>query len=83
MLLVHYGADLRQLTTYSLLQTHGLEEFLPKRAPTNMAGGKNPDEIACWPTTDLRFMHLAVSLNVRQGVKFEDDPERSKCIACG
>lgn len=44
----------------------------------NMAGGKNADEIACWPTADLGFMDPAVSVNVLYGVKFEDDPERFK-----
>ncbi len=42
----------------------------------NMAGGKNADEIACWPMADLGFMDPAVSVNVLYGVKFEDDPER-------
>jgi acetyl-CoA carboxylase carboxyltransferase component len=44
----------------------------------NMAGGKNADEIACWPTADLGFMDPAVSVNVLYGVKYEDDPERFK-----
>ena len=44
----------------------------------NMAGGKNADEIACWPMADLGFMDPAVSVNVLYGVKFEDDPERFK-----
>ena len=42
----------------------------------NMAGGKNADEIACWPTADLGFMDPAVSVNVLYGVRYEDDPER-------
>lgn len=44
----------------------------------NMAGGKNADEVACWPMADLGFMDPAVSVNVLYGVKFEDDPERFK-----
>ena len=44
----------------------------------NMAGGKNADEIACWPTADLGFMDPAVSVNVLYGVKYEDDPEKFK-----
>jgi acetyl-CoA carboxylase carboxyltransferase component len=44
----------------------------------NMAGGKNADEVACWPTADLGFMDPAVSVNVLYGVKYEDDPERFK-----
>ena len=42
----------------------------------NMAGGKNADEVAVWPTADLGFMDPAVSVNVLYGVRHEDDPER-------
>jgi len=42
----------------------------------NMGGGKNADEVACWPTADLGFMDPAVSVNVLYGVRSEDDPER-------
>ena len=42
----------------------------------NMGGGRNADEVACWPTADLGFMDPAVSVNVLYGVKREDDPER-------
>jgi acetyl-CoA carboxylase carboxyltransferase component len=42
----------------------------------NMGGGRNADEVACWPMADLGFMDPAVSVNVLYGVKFEDDPER-------
>ena len=42
----------------------------------NMGGGKNADEVACWPMADLGFMDPAVSVNVLYGVKHEDDPER-------
>ncbi|HEV7800963.1 MAG TPA: carboxyl transferase domain-containing protein [Burkholderiales bacterium] len=42
----------------------------------NMAGGKNADEVAVWPTADLGFMDPAVSVNVLYGVRYEDDPER-------
>ena len=44
----------------------------------NMAGGRNADEVACWPTADLGFMDPAVSVNVLYGVKHDDDPERFK-----
>jgi methylmalonyl-CoA decarboxylase subunit alpha len=42
----------------------------------NMAGGKNADEVAVWPTADLGFMDPAVSVNVLYGVRYQDDPER-------
>jgi acetyl-CoA carboxylase carboxyltransferase component len=48
------------------------------QAYINMGGGRNSDEIACWPTADLGFMDPRVSVNVLYGVKEEDDPERFK-----
>jgi acetyl-CoA carboxylase carboxyltransferase component len=42
----------------------------------NMAGGRNADEVAVWPTADLGFMDPAVSVNVLYGVRYEDDPQR-------
>ena len=48
------------------------------QAYINMGGGRNTDEIACWPTADLGFMDPRVSVNVLYGVKEEDDPERFK-----
>jgi methylmalonyl-CoA decarboxylase subunit alpha len=42
----------------------------------NMAGGRNADELAVWPTADLGFMDPAVSVNVLFGVRYQDDPER-------
>lgn len=42
----------------------------------NMAGGKNADELAVWPSADLGFMDPAVSVNVLYGVRHQDDPER-------
>jgi methylmalonyl-CoA decarboxylase subunit alpha len=44
----------------------------------NMGGGRNTDELACWPTADLGFMDPKVSVNVLYGVKESDDPERFK-----
>jgi len=48
------------------------------QAYINMGGGKNTDEVACWPMADLGFMDPAVSVNVLYGVRREDDPERFK-----
>ncbi|HUP94403.1 MAG TPA: carboxyl transferase domain-containing protein [Burkholderiales bacterium] len=42
----------------------------------NMAGGRNADEVAVWPSADLGFMDPAVSVNVLYGVRYQDDPER-------
>ena len=46
------------------------------QAYINMGGGRNADEVACWPSADLGFMDPAVSVNVLYGVKREDDPQR-------
>ena len=46
------------------------------QAYINMGGGRNSDEIACWPMADLGFMDPRVSVNVLYGIKEEDDPER-------
>jgi acetyl-CoA carboxylase carboxyltransferase component len=46
------------------------------QAYINMAGGRNADEVVCWPMADLGFMDAAVSVNVLYGVKYEDDPQR-------
>ncbi|HEV8517414.1 MAG TPA: carboxyl transferase domain-containing protein, partial [Burkholderiales bacterium] len=46
------------------------------QAYINMGGGRNADEVACWPGADLGFMDPAVSVNVLHGVKKEDDPVR-------
>jgi acetyl-CoA carboxylase carboxyltransferase component len=44
----------------------------------NMGGGRNTDELACWPSADLGFMDPRVSVNVLYGVKEQDDPEKFK-----
>lgn len=46
------------------------------QAYINMGGGRNTDELACWPMADLGFMDPAVSVNVLYGVRYQDDPER-------
>lgn len=44
------------------------------QAYLNMGGGRNSDEVICWPTADLGFMAPEVSVNVLFGVKKEEDP---------
>jgi acetyl-CoA carboxylase carboxyltransferase component len=46
------------------------------QAYLNMGGGRNSDEVVCWPTADLGFMAPGVGASVLFGVKEEDDPER-------
>lgn len=48
------------------------------QAYINMGGGRNTDELACWPSADLGFMDPRVSVNVLYGVQEKDDPERFK-----
>jgi methylmalonyl-CoA decarboxylase subunit alpha len=42
----------------------------------NMGGGRNSDEVVCWPTADLGFMAPEVAVNVLHGVTRESDPPR-------
>jgi len=51
------------------------------KAYLNMGGGKNSDEVACWPTADLGFVDPAVGVNILHGLKEEDDPERFRQLA--
>lgn len=46
------------------------------QAYLNMGGGRNSDEVICWPTADLGFMAPEVGVNVMFGVTREADPER-------
>jgi len=46
------------------------------QAYLNMGGGRNSDEVICWPTADLGFMAPQVGANVLFGVKEEEDPEK-------
>jgi methylmalonyl-CoA decarboxylase subunit alpha len=51
------------------------------KAYLNMGGGKNSDEVACWPTADLGFVDPSVGVNILHGIKQEDDPERFDRLA--
>lgn len=46
------------------------------KAYLNMGGGKNSDEVACWPTADLGFVDPAIAVRIAHGIKREDDPQR-------
>lgn len=46
------------------------------QAYLNMGGGRNSDEVICWPTADLGFMAPSVGANVLFGVKEDEDPDR-------
>jgi methylmalonyl-CoA decarboxylase subunit alpha len=51
------------------------------QAYLNMGGGRNADEVACWPTADLGFVDPAVGVHILHGLKREDDPERFDALA--
>lgn len=48
------------------------------QAYLNMGGGRNSDEVVCWPTADLGFMAPNVGANVLFGVSEEDNPKKYK-----
>jgi acetyl-CoA carboxylase carboxyltransferase component len=75
------GKIINWMNALSLITVPRLTVILRKsygQAFINMGGGRNTDELACWPSADLGFMDPRVSVNVLYGVKEEDDPERFK-----
>jgi methylmalonyl-CoA decarboxylase subunit alpha len=75
------GKVINWMNALSLVTVPKITVILRKsygQAYINMGGGRNTDELACWPTADLGFMDPRVSVNVLYGVKEEDDPERFK-----
>ena len=73
------GKIINWMNAISLVTVPKITVILRKsygQAYINMGGGRNTDELACWPTADLGFMDPRVSVNVLYGVKEEDDPER-------
>lgn len=51
------------------------------QAYLNMGGGRNSDEVVCWPSADLGFMAPAVGANVLQGGRKSGDPDRHQQLA--
>ena len=73
------GKIINWMNALSLVTVPKISVILRKsygQAYLNMGGGRNSDEVACWPTADLGFMDPAVGVNVLYGVREEDDPER-------
>jgi acetyl-CoA carboxylase carboxyltransferase component len=46
------------------------------QAYLNMGGGRNSDEVVCWPMADLGFMAPEVAVNVLYGISRDSDPVR-------
>jgi acetyl-CoA carboxylase carboxyltransferase component len=75
------GKVINWMNALSLVTVPRITVILRKsygQAYINMGGGRNTDELACWPSADLGFMDPRVSVNVLYGVREEDDPERFK-----
>jgi len=75
------GKVINWMNALSLVTVPKITVILRKsygQAYINMGGGRNTDELACWPTADLGFMDPRVSVNVLYGVKEDDDPKRFK-----
>jgi methylmalonyl-CoA decarboxylase subunit alpha len=73
------GRIINWMNALSLVTVPKLSIILRKsygQAYLNMGGGRNSDEVACWPTADLGFMDPSVAVNVVHGVRREQDPER-------
>jgi methylmalonyl-CoA decarboxylase subunit alpha len=73
------GKVINWMNALSLVTVPRLTVIMRKsygQAFINMGGGRNTDELACWPSADLGFMDPRVSVNVLYGVKEQDDPER-------
>jgi len=75
------GKVINWMNALSLVTVPRITVILRKsygQAFINMGGGRNTDELACWPSADLGFMDPRASVNVLYGVKQEDDPEKFK-----
>lgn len=46
------------------------------QAYLNMGGGRNSDEVACWPMADLGFMDPRTAVHVLYGLREDEDPTR-------
>lgn len=73
------GRIMNWMNAVSLVTVPKISVILRKsygQAYLNMGGGRNSDEVLCWPTADLGFVAPSVGVNIVHGLKREDDPER-------
>ena len=78
------GRIINWVNALSLVTVPKISVILRKsygKAYLNMGGGRNSDEVACWPSADLGFVDPAVGVNILHGLKEEDDPVRFKALA--
>ena len=77
------GRIMNWMSALSLVTVPKVSIILRKsygQAYLNMGGGRNSDEVACWPTADLGFMDPGLAVNVLYGVKANEEPERFKTL---
>jgi acetyl-CoA carboxylase carboxyltransferase component len=77
------GKIINWLNALSLVTVPKISIILRKsygQAYLNMGGGRNSDEVACWPTADLGFMDASIGANVLYGVTRESDPDRFELL---
>ena len=77
------GRIINWLNARSLASVPKISVVLRKsygQAYLNMGGGRNSDEVVCWPTADFGFMAPEVGVNVLHNVRREDDPQRFQAL---
>jgi acetyl-CoA carboxylase carboxyltransferase component len=73
------GRIMNWMNAISLVTTPKISVIMRKsygQAYLNMGGGRNSDEVLCWPTADLGFVDPHTGVQMMHGLKREDDPER-------
>ena len=73
------GRIMNWMNALALVTVPKLSVILRKsygQAYLNMGGGRNSDEVLCWPSADLGFVDPAVGVSILHGLKREEDPER-------
>lgn len=73
------GRIMNWMNAISLVTTPKLSVIMRKsygQAYLNMGGGRNSDEVLCWPTADLGFVDPVLGVHMLHKLKREDDPER-------
>jgi methylmalonyl-CoA decarboxylase subunit alpha len=73
------GKIINWMNALSLVSVPKISVIMRKsygQAYLNMGGGRNSDEVLCWPSADLGFMAPDVGVNVMFGVTRESDPVR-------
>ncbi len=73
------GRIMNWMNAISLVSTPKLSVIMRKsygQAYLNMGGGRNSDEVLCWPTADLGFVDPVLGVQMMHKLKRDEDPER-------